>query len=43
VDAPPEHPLLVAVRNSTDPEWQRSFYFVGDPDAHTEPVPDFSE
>jgi hypothetical protein len=42
-NAPPEHPLLKAVRNSSDPELQNSFYFVNDPDAHTQPVPDLSE
>src|SRR5215218_4757854 len=31
-DAPPEHPLLKAVRNSPDPKWQNSFYFVEDAD-----------
>jgi hypothetical protein len=42
-DAPPEHPMLVAVRNTSDPEWQKSFYYVNDPEAHTRPVPDLSE
>jgi hypothetical protein len=42
-DAPPEHPMLVAVRNTADPEWQKSIYFVNDPDAHTRPIPDLSE
>jgi hypothetical protein len=42
-DAPPEHPMLVAVRNTSDPEWQKSIYYVGDPDAHTRPIPDLSE
>ena len=42
-DAPPEHPLLIAVRNADDPEWTASFYAVDDPDAWTEPVPDLSE
>jgi hypothetical protein len=42
-DAPPEHPMLVAVRNTSDPEWQKSVYYVGDPDAHTRPIPDLSE
>jgi len=42
-DAPPEHPLLEAVRNSSDPEWLNSFYFAGDPEAHTQPVEDLSE
>jgi hypothetical protein len=42
-DAPPEHPLLVAVRNSTDREWQNSVYMVEDPDEHTRPIEDVSE
>jgi len=42
-DAPPEHPLLVAVRNSSDPEWTATFYFAADPDEVTRPVPDLSE
>jgi hypothetical protein len=41
--APPEHPMLAAVRNSTDPEWQQSAYMVEDPDEHTRPIPDLSE
>jgi hypothetical protein len=42
-DAPPEHPLIAAVRNSTDPEWSQSFYAVNDPDEWIKPVPDLSE
>ena len=42
-DAPPEHPLLLAVRNSSDSEWQNSVYMVEDPDEHTRPVPDLYE
>jgi hypothetical protein len=42
-DAPPEHPLLKAVRNSPDPKWQNSFYFVEDADEVIRPVPDLSE
>ena len=42
-DAPPEHPLLVAVRNSDDPRWSASFYAIDDPDAWTAPIPDLSE
>jgi hypothetical protein len=41
-DAPPEHPMLAAVRNSSDPGWIASFYFVGDPDEMTKPVEDLS-
>jgi len=42
-DAPPEHPMLAAVRNSSDSEWTNSFYFVEDPDEVTRPVEDLSE
>ena len=41
-DAPPEHPLLKAARNSDDPEWSQSI-FVADPDAWVRPVEDLSE
>jgi hypothetical protein len=42
-DAPPEHPMLAAVRNTSEPEWQKTFFYVEDPDAHSRPVPDLSE
>jgi hypothetical protein len=42
-DAPPEHPLIAAARNSPDPEWSGSFFAVEDPDEWTEPVEDLSE
>jgi hypothetical protein len=42
-DAPPEHPLVVAVRNTSDPEWQQSVYMCEDPDEHTKPIPNLSE
>ncbi len=42
-DAPPEHPLIAAVRNSSDTEWSQSLYAVGDPEAWTQPVEDLSE
>jgi hypothetical protein len=42
-DAPPEHPLFEAVRNSDDPQWLGSFYHVEDPEGHAEPVEDLSE
>jgi hypothetical protein len=42
-DAPPEHPLIEAVRNSSDPKWSRSFFAVNDPDGWTKPVEDLSE
>src|SRR5215211_6807632 len=40
-DAPPEHPLLEAARNSSDPGWSESTYSVDE--TWTEPVEDFSE
>ena len=40
-NAPPEHPLLEAARNSTDPEWSGSI-FATDGDA-TAPIEDLSE
>ncbi len=42
-DAPPEHPMVEAVRNSSDPEWSGTLYDVGDPGEWTEPIPDLSE
>ena len=42
-DAPPEHPILVAVRNSDDPDWLRTAYYVEDPEEHTRPIEDLSE
>ncbi len=42
-EAPPEHPLIAAARNSTDPKWSQSFFAVDDPDEWVQPVPDLSE
>lgn len=42
-DAPPEHPLIRAARNSDDPKWSGSFYAVNDPDEWVRPVEDLSE
>ncbi len=42
-DAPLEHPLLVAVRNSSGPEWSQSLFAVEDPDEWIQPVEDLSE
>jgi hypothetical protein len=42
-DAPPEHPLIEAARNSSDPKWSGSFFAVEDPDEWVKPVPDLSE
>jgi hypothetical protein len=40
--APPEHPLIVAARNSSEPEWSESFYACND-EGWTDPVEDLSE
>lgn len=42
-DAPPEHPMIQAARNSSEPAWSESFYAAGDPDEWTHPIPDLSE
>jgi hypothetical protein len=44
-DAPAEHPLLVAARNSPDPEWCAALWLGGneDPEEWVKPVPDLSE
>lgn len=42
-DAPPEHPLIEAARNSSEPKWSKSFFAVNDPTKWTEPIPDLSE
>jgi hypothetical protein len=43
-DAPPEHPFLTAVRNSSEPvPLFLSAYAHGDPEDWTAPVPDLSE
>jgi len=42
-DAPPEHPLIAAARNSSDPWWANSIYAIEDPAAHVAPVEDLSE
>jgi hypothetical protein len=42
-EAPPEHPLIEAARNSSDPKWLHSFFAVEDPDEWVKPVPDLSE
>ncbi len=41
-DAPPEHPLIAAARNSSEPEWANSVYAIEDL-AHVAPVEDLSE
>ena len=42
-DAPPEHPLLVAARNSSDPFWSEGIYAGNDPDEWVKPIEDLSE
>jgi len=42
-DAPPEHPMIAAVRNSDDEKWAASFYNASDPEGWTAPIPDLSE
>ena len=42
-DAPPEHPLIEAARNSSDPQWRGSFYAIEDPEEWTKPIEDLSE
>jgi len=42
-DGPPEHPMIEAVRNSTDPKWAGTIWEAGEPDDWTAPVPDLSE
>ena len=40
-DAPPEHPLIEAARNSSDSRWSESFY--ASDATWTEPIEDLSE
>ena len=42
-EAPPEHPLIEAVRNSSDPRWSGTVWEAGDPREWTAPVEDLSE
>jgi hypothetical protein len=42
-DAPPEHPLIEAARNSSAPEWSNSFFATHDSEEWTKPVPYLSE
>ncbi len=42
-DAPPEHPMIAAARNSSERGWANSVYAVQDPEAHVAPVEDLSE
>jgi hypothetical protein len=42
-DAPPEHPLIAAARNSSDPKWSQSFFAMNDSDDWIKPIEDLSE
>jgi hypothetical protein len=42
-DAPPEHPLMEAARNSSEPKWAGSFFAINDPDQWVQPIEDLSE
>lgn len=42
-DVPPEHPLITAARNSSDPWWSSSLYAVHSDEGWTDPVEDLSE
>jgi len=41
-DAPPEHPMIAAVRNSSEPQGAQSFYAANSED-WTDPIEDLSE
>jgi hypothetical protein len=42
-DAPSEHPLIAAARNSSEPKWSKSFFGVQDPERWVEPLEDLSQ
>ena len=42
-DAPPEHPLIEAVRNSSEAKWAGTVYACDDPAGWIRPVEDLSE
>jgi hypothetical protein len=42
-EAPPEHPLMEAARNSSEPRWAGSFFAVYNPDEWVRPTEDLSE
>jgi hypothetical protein len=42
-DAPPEHPLIAAARNSSEPKWSKSFFGLEDPERWVEPLEDLSQ
>jgi hypothetical protein len=41
-DAPPEHPLIAAARNSSDSKWSESLY-AANSEGWTDPIEDLSE
>jgi hypothetical protein len=41
-EVPPEHPLIAAARNSSDPEWSESFYACNH-ERWTDPIEDHFE
>jgi hypothetical protein len=41
--APPEHPMIEAVRNTSDPVWAKTFYVCEDPDEWVKPIKNLSE
>ena len=40
-EAPPEHPLIAAAHNSSEPKWAQSFYAAGG-EGWTDPIEDLS-
>jgi hypothetical protein len=42
-DAPSEHPLIAAARNSSEPKWSKSFFGLEDPERWVEPLEDLSQ
>ena len=42
-EAPPEHPMIEAARNASDPEWASSFYAANDPEEWVKPIENLSE
>jgi hypothetical protein len=42
-DAPPEHSMIEAVRNASEPKWAGSVYAANDPEEWTKPIEDLSE
>jgi hypothetical protein len=42
-NAPPEHPMIAAIRHSSDRKWAESFFVVEDPNKWVKPIEDLSE